>query len=118
MRKRVAIARALAVEPQLIFYDEPTSELDPVSAVNIAEDIVKLNERIHATTLVVSHDRDLAFGIAHRIAVLEEGQIVAIGTPDEIRHNPDPRVQQFLNARIAPRLAAPIRLQPNVSIPV
>jgi phospholipid/cholesterol/gamma-HCH transport system ATP-binding protein len=118
MRKRVAIARALAVEPQLIFYDEPTSELDPVSAVSIAEEIVKLNERIHATTLVVSHDRDLAFGIAHRIAVLEDGQIVAIGTPDEIRHNPDPRVQQFLNARIAPRLAAPIRLQPNVSIPV
>ena len=118
MRKRVAIARALAVEPQLIFYDEPTSELDPVSAVSIAEEIVKLNERIHATTLEVSHDRDLAFGIAHRIAVLEDGQIVAIGTPDEIRHNPDPRVQQFLNARIAPRLAAPIRLQPNVSIPV
>jgi phospholipid/cholesterol/gamma-HCH transport system ATP-binding protein len=118
MRKRVAIARALAVEPQLIFYDEPTSELDPVSAVSIAEEIVKLNERIHATTLVVSHDRDLAFGIAHRIAALEDGQIVAIGTPDEIRHNPDPRVQQFLNARIAPRLAAPIRLQPNVSIPV
>ena len=118
MRKRVAIARALVVEPQLILYDEPTSELDPVSAVSIAEDIVKLNERVHATTLVVSHDRDLAFGIAHRIAVLEDGQIVAIGTPDEIRHNPDPRVQQFLNARIAPRLAAPIRLQPNVSIPV
>ena len=107
MRKRVAIARALVVEPQLILYDEPTSELDPVSAVSIAEDIVKLNERVHATTLVVSHDRDLAFGIAHRIAVLEDGQIVAIGTPDEIRHNPDPRVQQFLNARIAPRLAAP-----------
>ena len=73
MRKRVAIARALAVEPQLIFYDEPTSELDPVSAVSIAEEMVKLNERIQATTLVVSQDRELAFGIAHRIAVLEEG---------------------------------------------
>jgi phospholipid/cholesterol/gamma-HCH transport system ATP-binding protein len=118
MRKRVAIARALVVEPQLILYDEPTSELDPVSAVSIAEDIVKLNERIHATTLVVSHDRDLAFGIAHRIAVLEEGQIVAIGTPDEIRHNPDPRVQQFLNARIAPRLVSAAHLQPAVRIPV
>jgi len=57
MKKRVAIARALAVEPQLIFYDKPTSELDPVSAVSIAGDIVKINERIQATTLVVSHDR-------------------------------------------------------------
>jgi phospholipid/cholesterol/gamma-HCH transport system ATP-binding protein len=118
MRKRVAIARALAVEPQLILYDEPTSELDPISAVSIAEDIVKLNERIHATTLVVSHDRDLAFGIAHRIAVLEEGQIVAIGTPDEIKRNVDTRVQQFLNARIAQRLVPPAHLQPAVPIPV
>jgi phospholipid/cholesterol/gamma-HCH transport system ATP-binding protein len=104
MRKRVAIARALAVEPQLIFYDEPTSELDPISAVSIAEDIVKLNERIHATTLVVSHDRDLAFGIAHRIAMLDEGRIVAIGTPDEIKRNPDPGLQRFLTAGIVQKL--------------
>jgi len=118
MRKRVAIARALVVEPQLILYDEPTSELDPVSAVNIAAEIVKLNERIHVTTLVVSHDRELAFGIAHRIAMLDEGRIVAIGTPDEIKRNPDPRVQQFLNASIVKTLTAASPLQPIVSIPV
>ena len=117
MRKRVAIARALAVEPQLIFYDEPTSELDPVSAVSIAEDIVKLNERIHATTLVVSHDRGLAFGIAHRIALLDEGCIVAIGTPDEIKCNPDPRVQRFLHAGIIRRVAKSAHLPPVVPIP-
>src|SRR3954451_8398848 len=70
MKKRVAIARALVVEPQLMFYDEPTSELDPLSAVVIAEEIVSLNERIHVTSVVVSHDRDLAFGVAHRIAVI------------------------------------------------
>ena len=105
MRKRVAIARALAVEPQLIFYDEPTSELDPVSAVNIVEDIVKLNGRIHATTLIVSHDRELAFGVADRIAMLAEGRIIAIGTPDEVKHNPDLRVQQFLNAAIPQNLS-------------
>jgi len=115
MKKRVAIARALVVEPQLILYDEPTSELDPISAVSIAEDILKLNERIHATSLVVSHDRDLAFGIGHRIAVLEDGRFIAIGTPDEIQHNLDPRVQQFLNASIAKTLAASARLQPVVS---
>ena len=102
MRKRVAIARALAIEPQLIFYDEPTSELDPLSAVNIAEDILKLNTRTHATSVIVTHDRDLASGLAQRIAMLEEGRIIAIGTPTVIWGNPDPRVQQFLQARIAP----------------
>jgi phospholipid/cholesterol/gamma-HCH transport system ATP-binding protein len=116
MRKRVAIARALVVEPQLILYDEPTSGLDPISSVNIAEDIVKLNGRINATSLVVSHDRDLAFGIAHRIAVLEEGRFVAIGTPEEIQRNPDPRVQQFLNASISRRLAPSIPLHPAVPL--
>jgi phospholipid/cholesterol/gamma-HCH transport system ATP-binding protein len=115
MKKRVAIAQALAVEPQLILYDEPTSELDPISAVSIAEDIVTLNERIHATTLVVSHDRDLAFGIGPRIAVLEDGRLIAIGTPDEIRSNLDPRVKEFLNASIAKTLAASARLQTVVS---
>ena len=117
MRKRVAIARALVVEPQLILYDEPTSELDPVSSVNIAEEIIKLNQRIHVTTLIVSHDRDLAFGIAHRIAMLDEGRIVAIGTPDEIKRNTDPRVQQFLNAKIVAESASSAHLQPVVPIP-
>jgi phospholipid/cholesterol/gamma-HCH transport system ATP-binding protein len=68
MKKCVAIARALASEPQLILYDKPTSELDPVSARKIAEYIVKLNEQMHVTSLVVSHDRDLAFGPSHRAA--------------------------------------------------
>ena len=117
MRKRVAIARALAVEPQLILYDEPTSELDPVSAVSIAEEIVKLNDQIHATSLVVSHDHDLAFRIAHRIAVLEEGRIIAIGTPGEIKRNPDSRVQQFVNASINQQLAASAHLQTPFSVP-
>jgi phospholipid/cholesterol/gamma-HCH transport system ATP-binding protein len=101
MTKRVAIARALVVEPQLIFYDEPTSGLDPISSVEIAADIVKLNDEVHATSLVVSHDRDLAFGIAGRIAVLEEGCILAIGTPNEIKRNSNPAVQHFLNASIS-----------------
>ena len=98
MKKRVAIARALVIEPQLILYDEPTSELDPLSSVVIAEEIVKLNERIHVTSLVVSHDRDLAFGVADRIAVINEGRILTIGTPEEVRHNQEPLVQHFLNA--------------------
>lgn len=98
MKKRVAIARALVIEPQLILYDEPTSELDPLSAVTIAREIVHLRDRIHVTSLVVSHDRDLAFGVADRIAVINEGRILTIGTPEEVKRHPDPMVQQFLNA--------------------
>ena len=98
MKKRVAIARALVSEPQLILYDEPTSELDPLSAVVIAEEIVHLKDRIGVTSLVVSHDRDLAFGVADRIAVNNEGRILTIGTPDEVKRYPDPLVQQFLHA--------------------
>ena len=98
MKKRVAIARALVVEPQLILYDEPTSELDPVIAVTIGEEILKLKRRIHVTSIVVSHDRELAFGIADRIALMNEGQILAVGAPDAVKNNPHPRVQEFLTA--------------------
>jgi phospholipid/cholesterol/gamma-HCH transport system ATP-binding protein len=98
MKKRVAIARALVIEPQLILYDEPTSELDPLSSVVIAEEIVRLKERIHVTSLIVSHDRDLAFGVADRIAVINDGRILSIGTPEEIKRLPDPLVRHFLNA--------------------
>lgn len=98
MKKRVAMARALVIEPQLILYDEPTSELDPLSAVVIGEEILRLNQRIGVTSLVVSHDRDLAFGIAHRIAVIHEGEILAIGSPDEVRRSHHPIIRAFLQA--------------------
>jgi phospholipid/cholesterol/gamma-HCH transport system ATP-binding protein len=98
MKKRVAIARALVIEPQLILYDEPTSELDPLSAVVIGEEIVKLKERIGVTSLVVSHDRELAFGVADRLAVISEGRILTIGTPAEVKAHTDPLVQEFLKA--------------------
>ncbi len=98
MKKRAAIARALVIEPQLILYDEPTSELDPLSAVVIGEEILALNRRIHVTSLVVSHDRDLAFGIADRVAVINDGAILKIGTPDEVKRFNDPLVRKFLSA--------------------
>jgi phospholipid/cholesterol/gamma-HCH transport system ATP-binding protein len=98
MKKRAAIARALVIEPQLILYDEPTSELDPLSSVIIGEEILALNQRIHVTSLVVSHDRDLAFGVADRIAVIIDGRIATVGTPDEVKKFNDPLVQQFLHA--------------------
>jgi len=104
MKKRVAIARALVIEPQLILYDEPTSELDPLSAVTIGQEILDLRERIHVTSIVVTHDRDLAFGVADRIAVMNEGNILALGTTDEVRRSPDPLVQKFLTVDFKPQL--------------
>ena len=98
MKKRAAIARALVIEPQLILYDEPTSELDPLSAVVIGEEILELKKQICVTSIVVSHDRDLAFGVADRIAIINEGRIITIGTPAEVKRFNDPLVQKFLRA--------------------
>lgn len=98
MKKRVSIARALVIEPQLILYDEPTSELDPLSSVAIIEEILSLNQRIEVTSIVVSHDRDLAFGIADRIAIIHDGTILFVGTPAQVKANSDPLIQQFITA--------------------
>ncbi len=98
MRKRVAIARALVVDPQLILFDEPTAELDPMVGMTVGREILNLNQRTGVTTVVVTHDRDLAFGIADRIAFLLDGQLIAVGTVDEIRASTHPILQQFLTA--------------------
>jgi phospholipid/cholesterol/gamma-HCH transport system ATP-binding protein len=98
MKKRVAIARALVIEPHLILYDEPTSELDPLMSVTVAEEIMKLKRRIGVTSVIVSHDRDLAFGVADRIAMICEGRIVFVGTPAAVNDYPDPFVQSFIKA--------------------
>lgn len=107
MKKRVAIARSLVIDPQLILYDEPTSELDPIMAINVGQEILNLRDRIHATSIVVSHDRDLAFGIADRIALISGGKILQVGTPEEIRGSHLPEVQRFLNADFKPKKAQP-----------
>lgn len=98
MKKRVAIARALVIEPQLILYDEPTSELDPLMAITIAEEILTLKERTHVTSMVVTHDRDLAMGVADRMAIMAEGEILFLGTPEEVRKSTHPFIRQFLTA--------------------
>ena len=98
MRKRVAIARALITEPQLVLYDEPTSELDPLVALTIGREILDLNHRTGATSIVVTHDRDLAFGVADRIAIMSEGEILFVGTPAEVRRSDHPFIRKFLTA--------------------
>jgi phospholipid/cholesterol/gamma-HCH transport system ATP-binding protein len=103
MKKRVAIARAWVIEPQLVLYDEPTSELDPLIAVTIGHEIMNLRRRTHATSIVVTHDRDLAFGIADRLGLMFEGKILFAGTPEEVRRHPDPILQRFLTADFTTR---------------
>jgi phospholipid/cholesterol/gamma-HCH transport system ATP-binding protein len=100
MQKRVGIARALVIDPQLVLFDEPTSELDPVMAVTIGEEILKLNQRTGATSIIVTHDRELAYATGHRIAMINEGQIIFVGTPEEVRRSADPRIQKFIRAEL------------------
>jgi phospholipid/cholesterol/gamma-HCH transport system ATP-binding protein len=100
MKKRVAIARALVMEPQLMLYDEPTSELDPVMSATISEIIATLKDEYHVTTIVVSHDRELALGIADRVGILMGGELVSLGTPAELKTPKDPRVAEFLYPKI------------------
>src|SRR5205823_3709699 len=100
MKKRVAIARALVMEPQLMLYDEPTSELDPVMSATIAEIIATLKDQYHVTTIVVSHDRDLALNVADRVGILMGGKLLFLGTPAELREPKNPKVADFLNPKI------------------
>ena len=102
MQKRVAIARALVIEPQLVLFDEPTSELDPLMAVNIGEEILKLNERTGATSIIVTHDRELAFATGHHIAMINDGRILFMGTPQEVQRSSDATIQKFITAELAP----------------
>lgn len=102
MKKRVAIARALVMDPQLILYDEPTSELDPLISVTIGQEIVKMRNRTRATSIVVTHDRDLGFGIADRMALIRNGELLALGSPEDVRNSTNPEVQTFLNASYQP----------------
>lgn len=100
MRKRVAVARAIVMEPQVILYDEPTSELDPVTAATVSELIDRVRERTGATSLVVTHDRELMLGIADRAALLMQGRLVFQGTPQELNQSGDEFVRGFMHPTI------------------
>ena len=99
MRRRVGFARAIAVEPEILLFDEPTSGLDPVLTAVIDELIVSLREKLHSTTITITHDLQSAFRIADRLAMLFQGKIIAIGSVEEFRRSEDPRVRQFLEGR-------------------
>lgn len=96
MRKRVGLARAIANDPEIILYDEPTSGLDPVTCDVIDDLIVDLNQKLHVTSITVTHDMRSAFKIADRIVMLYEGKIEFDGTPDEVRSSDNPVLRQFI----------------------
>jgi phospholipid/cholesterol/gamma-HCH transport system ATP-binding protein len=99
MRKRAGLARAVVLDPQIVLYDEPTSGLDPVMASRINNLITGVKDKLGVTSVVVTHDMDSAYTVADRIAMLYEGKIVQVGTPDDIRNTDDPIVRQFIEGR-------------------
>lgn len=96
MRKRVSLARALCMEPKIILYDEPTTGLDPVTADAINNLIIEMRERLKVTSIVVTHDMTAAYKVANSIAMIYHGQVIADGTPEEIRSARHPVVRQFI----------------------
>lgn len=96
MRKRVGLARAIAHDPEILLYDEPTTGLDPIMADAINDLIVDLKKKLNVTSVAITHDMHSAYKIGDRIAMLYEGKIIEVGTPDEIKNTTNPVVRQFI----------------------
>jgi phospholipid/cholesterol/gamma-HCH transport system ATP-binding protein len=100
MKKRVGVARAIAMDPEIVFYDEPTAGLDPVACAIVDQLILDLTKKLKLTSVVVTHNMESVFRIADRIAMLYKGKLLQVGTPQEIKNSEDPIIQQFINGRI------------------
>jgi phospholipid/cholesterol/gamma-HCH transport system ATP-binding protein len=98
-RKRAGLARAIAYRPKYLLYDEPTSGLDPVTTEVIDRLILKMKEELGVTSLVITHDMKSAYAISDRIAMLFEGRVVEVGTPDQIRRTQNRIVRGFVEGR-------------------
>lgn len=96
MRRRVGFARAIALQPEILLFDEPNSGLDPITSAAIDRVIVEMRDRLPVTMVTITHDMSSAFRVADRIAMLRDGQILAIAPPEEFRALPDEYVQKFL----------------------
>jgi len=97
MRRRVGFARAIAHEPEILLFDEPTTGLDPVTTALIGEVIRDIGERLQTTMVIITHDMQVAFRVADRIAMLDRGKIIAEAPPEEFKQLADARVQQFIH---------------------
>lgn len=96
MKKRVALARAICMRPEILLYDEPTTGLDPIMADAINDLIIHLHDKLKITSVVVTHDMVSAYKVGTRIAMMYQGQIIQMGTPEEIKHTTNPVVRQFI----------------------
>lgn len=99
MRRRVGFARAISLAPEILLFDEPTTGLDPVISDVVADLIREMDNKLHTTTVTITHDMKVAFKIADRVAMLHDGKIIEEGTPDEFQASKNPMVQQFIEGR-------------------
>jgi len=106
MRKRVGVARAIVGRPEILLYDEPVTGLDPVNSAAVDRLISAIAERMHVTSIVVTHDIEGAMTISDRIALLEGGKLRFVGTPVEFRNSQEPLVRAFVNREAAFAAAA------------
>lgn len=102
MRKRVALARAIALNPEVVLYDEPTTGLDPIRADVINELILKLNDELHVTSVVVTHDMASAFKVADRLVMLSDGKVIAEGKAEDFRNSRNEDVRRFVQGKASP----------------
>jgi len=100
MRKRVGLARAIVMDPEVVFYDEPTAGLDPIMTAVIDKLIVDLSKKLNITSIVVTHDMKSVFRIGDRIAMLHKGETLQIGTPVEIQKSTNPTIRQFVEGEV------------------
>src|SRR5437764_13925237 len=105
MKKRAAVARALAMDPEILFFDEPSAGLDPVIAAGVDQLILELKQAFHMTIIVVTHELASAFLIADRMVLIDKGNVVAIGTTEEMRSSTQPRLRQFLDRVAEPEIS-------------
>jgi phospholipid/cholesterol/gamma-HCH transport system ATP-binding protein len=108
MKKRAAVARAMAMDPEILFFDEPSAGLDPIIAAGIDQLLLKLKEAFGITIIVVTHELASAFLIADRMVLLDKGHIVAVGTTADLQASTHPRVRQFLDRVAEPELSQEI----------
>ena len=100
MKKRAALARAIALDPHIVFYDEPGAGLDPIVAAVIDKLIMDLSKKLGMTSVVVTHEMKSAFRIADKMAVLFKGKVIELGTPEQIKNSNNPYVQQFVTGSL------------------